>query len=149
MHITTINSLVISLLAILSAIIYFHHQNQQKTIIPIPFCDVISLGDSSHVINQNLDEGKTLFKMNCSQCHAKDMKSNMTGPALGGVTERWNNYEKSDLYNYIRQSQKMTQDGHPRAKSVWKKWQPTIMNDFPNLTNDQIDNILLYIEEMY
>ncbi|MBK8557670.1 MAG: c-type cytochrome [Lewinellaceae bacterium] len=36
-----------------------------------------------------VEEGKSLFIANCASCHAKDMKSNLTGPALGGVEERW------------------------------------------------------------
>ncbi|HMT00593.1 MAG TPA: c-type cytochrome, partial [Saprospiraceae bacterium] len=31
------------------------------------------------------DAGKTLFTANCAACHAKNMKSALTGPALGGV----------------------------------------------------------------
>ena len=40
------------------------------------------------------EAGKSLFKANCAQCHAKNMKSNLTGPALGGVEERWADYPR-------------------------------------------------------
>jgi len=33
------------------------------------------------------DAGKKLFKNNCARCHAKNMKADATGPALGGVQE--------------------------------------------------------------
>jgi len=35
------------------------------------------------------DAGKELFKNNCAACHAKDMRSAATGPALGGYEARW------------------------------------------------------------
>ena len=35
----------------------------------------------------DLDKGKTLFKDNCASCHNKNMKDDMTGPALGGAKE--------------------------------------------------------------
>ncbi|MDP4710067.1 MAG: cytochrome c class I, partial [Saprospiraceae bacterium] len=63
----------------------------------------------------DLDAGKTLFRNNCGQCHARDMKSNLTGPALGGVEGRWADYPKEDLYSWIRNSQGMINAGHPRA----------------------------------
>ena len=32
--------------------------------------------------------GKTLFQNNCASCHNKNMKSDLTGPALGDVDPR-------------------------------------------------------------
>ena len=59
--------------------------------------------------------GKTLFKNQCASCHNKNMKDKLTGPALGGVQERWAAYPKEDLYSWIRNSQAMINSGHPRA----------------------------------
>ena len=77
------------------------------------------------------------------------MKADLTGPALGGVTERWKDYPKEDLYSFIRNSQKLIKNGHPRAKVLFDKWEPTIMNDFPSLTDEDIEAILEYIEWQY
>jgi cytochrome c2 len=93
------------------------------------------------------DSGKTLFKNYCAQCHAKNMKTNLTGPALGGVRERWDNEE--DLYRWIRYSQAMVAEGHPRALELWDQWKPTVMTNFPDLTDDDIASLLLYIDGMY
>jgi cytochrome c2 len=93
-------------------------------------------------------EGKTLFKANCASCHAKNMKSKLTGPALGGVEDRWADYPKQDLYDWVRSSQKMIASGHPYANELWNEWTPTVMTNFPNLTDDQIDGILLYIDDV-
>jgi len=98
---------------------------------------------------QNLDEGKNLFKVNCASCHAKDMKNNLTGPALGGTQERWADYPQEDLYSWIRNSQALISTGHPRANELWSQWKPTVMTNFQNLTDDQIANILGYIDGVY
>ncbi|MEO1262580.1 MAG: c-type cytochrome [Bacteroidota bacterium] len=92
----------------------------------------------------NVEAGKTLFKNQCASCHNKDMKSKMTGPALGGVQDRWD--DQADLYEWIRNSQGMIAAGHPRAVELWNEWKPTVMNSFPNLTDEDIANILGYVD---
>ena len=93
------------------------------------------------------DAGKTLFKNYCASCHAKNMKSDATGPALGGVEERWENQE--DLYAWIRNSQAMIQAGHPRAVELWDQYKPTIMTAFESLTDDEIASVLLYVDQQF
>ncbi|MCC6412793.1 MAG: cytochrome c, partial [Saprospiraceae bacterium] len=93
----------------------------------------------------SVEEGKTLFTANCAACHAKDMKNNLTGPALAGTEERWAAYPRTDLYKWIRASQSMIASGHPRATELWNKWKPTAMNNFPGLTDEQIESLLLYV----
>ena len=97
----------------------------------------------------NIDEGKTLFRNYCATCHNKNMKDNLTGPALGGTQERWADYPKEDLYKWIRNSQAMINDGHPRAVELWNEWKPTVMSNFLNLSDAQIENILAYIDDVY
>lgn len=92
-----------------------------------------------------IKEGKTLFQNNCGSCHNKNMKDDMTGPALGGVEERWAAYPRQDLYDWIRNSQAQINAGHPRAVELWGQWKPNLMNNFPQLTDVQIDNILAYV----
>ena len=62
-------------------------------------------------------DGKALFKKNCASCHNKNMKDDMTGPALGGAEERWADYPREDLYSWVRNSAGMIQAGHPRARA--------------------------------
>jgi len=95
------------------------------------------------------DVGKTLFKNNCAQCHSKNMKVAATGPALGLVEERWADYPREDLYAWIRNSQAQIKIGHPKAVELWGTWKPTVMQAFPNLTDDDIESILLYVNGMY
>ncbi len=93
--------------------------------------------------------GKTLFKNKCAQCHAKNMKSVATGPALGAVEERWADYPREDLYKWIRNSSAMIAEGHPKANELWDEWKPTVMQPFPELTDDDIESLLVYIDGMY
>lgn len=97
----------------------------------------------------DMDAGKSLFQANCAACHAKDMKSRLTGPALGGVQERWAEFPQEDLYSWIRNSQAMIKNGHPRATQLWSEWGPVVMNNFLNLTDQDIANVLAYIDGVY
>ena len=122
---------------------------QETEVEEIAYMGVCGIGGSGYYsITDTTDygRGKALFKNNCASCHNKDMKSKMTGPALGGVSERWAAYPKEDLYNWIRSSQQMIAEGHPRALEMWDEWKPTVMNNFPALTDEDIENILAYIE---
>jgi mono/diheme cytochrome c family protein len=93
------------------------------------------------------DAGKELFKNYCAACHSKDMRSAATGPALGGSQARWN--DDAALYAWIRNSQAMIAQGHPRAVELWNQYKPTIMTAFPNLTDDEIGSMLAYINGVY
>ncbi|MCB0524091.1 MAG: c-type cytochrome, partial [Saprospiraceae bacterium] len=93
------------------------------------------------------EAGKDLFTANCASCHAKDMKTASTGPALGGVEERWADYPRTDLYSWVRNSQALIASGHPRATELWAKYKPTIMNSFSGLTDEQIESIIMYIND--
>ena len=91
--------------------------------------------------------GKTLFKNNCATCHNRNMRDDMTGPALRGVTSRWSAFPPDDLYKFIRNSQKMIhQEKHPRALELWNKWAQRQMNTFEHLSDADIESILAYIE---
>lgn len=93
------------------------------------------------------DAGKELFKSYCASCHAKDMRSAATGPALGGSQERWG--DDVALYGWIRNSQALIAQGHPRAVELWNQYKPTVMTAFPNLTDDEIGSLMAYVNGVY
>jgi mono/diheme cytochrome c family protein len=91
------------------------------------------------------EEGKVLFTANCATCHAKDMKSKLTGPPLGGAQAKWG--DDKALYSWVRNSQAMIAAGNnARATEIWNEYKPTVMNAFPNLTDDQIASIFLWVD---
>lgn len=96
----------------------------------------------------SVDAGKQLFKANCAQCHNRNMKDNLTGPALGGVQERWAGREEL-LYAWIRNSQSVIASGDPYAVDLYNTWNKVLMNPFPNLTDDEIGSILAYVDAVY
>jgi len=113
---------------------------------PKAFCGTcIAAANVPDSLSSNLFDGKQLFKAMCAKCHNKNMKDDLTGPALGGVTKRWKEYPAEDLYNYIRNPQQLVREKHPRAVEI-SNFSASSMTNFPNLSNDEIKSILLYIE---
>lgn len=102
--------------------------------------------ESSQPLSPEFQKGKGLFIANCAACHNKNMKDDLTGPALSGVETRWAAFPRKDLYRFIHSSQAMIKEGHPRAVELWQKNKPTMMNDFPSLTDEDIEALLTYIE---
>ena len=95
--------------------------------------------------------GAALWKANvCGSCHAANMASNMTGPALGGVEGRWAGEPREHLYRWIQNSQRLIGSGESaRAIAVWNEWSPTKMSNYTNLTPSDIEHLLAYIDGVY
>ncbi len=102
---------------------------------------------NSAIADEQSDLGKTLFKANCAQCHNRNMKDDLTGPALGGVRERWESEEL--LYAWIRNSSAVIAGGDAYAVELYNKWNKVVMNPFPNLSDEEIEAILVYVDCMY
>jgi len=95
-------------------------------------------------------EGKALFKSNCASCH--NPKVAQTGPALEGVTKRWEDAGdfggksgKQWLYTWIKNWNNAVAGKYPYAVNI-QNYAPSQMNLFPALKDDDIDKILLYVE---
>ncbi len=95
---------------------------------------------------QKIENGEKLYSLNCEGCHANDMKENSTGPALGGITSKRN---KEWLYDFTRNSQKMIEQGDRLALDIDTKWKNATMNDFPELTDEQLDDLYYYVEHVH
>ncbi|MFK8005959.1 MAG: cytochrome c [Saprospiraceae bacterium] len=88
--------------------------------------------------------GMNLFKNNCASCHAKNMKADMTGPALANVEKRWNG-NRENLRAWVRNSQAYLTTDDEYAKALALK-SPSIMTAFPTLKDEEIDAILDYVK---
>jgi hypothetical protein len=75
------------------------------------------------------------------------MKSKSTGPALGGVQDRWE--DEGLLYAWIRNSQKVIADGDAYANSLFNEYGKSVMTSFPQLTDEDIAALLTYIDTKY
>ncbi len=97
-------------------------------------------------VDEQVSVGKKLWETNaCGACHNKSMTVDATGPALAGVTSRWADYPRTDLYAWVRNNPKLVASGHPRAVEVAAA-NPNVMNVYPDLSDDEIEAILAYIE---
>jgi len=89
-------------------------------------------------------DGKALFQTNCASCHQVHKK--LTGPALAGVEDRWPN--KKNLYAWIRNSAAFLKTGDTYANNLYNEYNKVAMNQFPGLTDGEIDAILGYIKSV-
>ena len=87
-------------------------------------------------------KGKALFNSNCAACHKLDAKS--TGPALRGVAEK---HDTAWLYKWIHNSSDMFKSGDPAAVKLFNENNKSVMTSFPQLSTEDIDNILAYTSE--
>ena len=87
----------------------------------------------------DVQAGKNLFNANCAACHQLNRKA--VGPALRGVTEK---YDRDWLYSWIKNGTQMIKDGDPQAVAIWEEYNRAVMTNYPQFSNEQIDNILAY-----
>jgi len=93
--------------------------------------------------------GQELFKANCASCHAKNMKADLTGPALGGSIKRLNNDTIAYL-SFVQNSGAYIAKGHDkRIVQLYEDHERSVMQAFPNLTKEDIKAIIAYIETRY
>lgn len=91
------------------------------------------------------NNGKTLFQTNCAACHALDKQ--MVGPALGGVVDRLKTEQNLDtdwLHKWIKNNKELRESGDKYANEVYEKFNKTEMQLFPNLSDQDINDILAY-----
>lgn len=113
-----------------------------KSFLKIFFSLALSLSFSLSVLAQDPAKGKELFNANCAACHKLDKK--MTGPALRGVADK---YDKEWLYKWINNSGELIKSGDAQAVKLFEEWNKVPMTAFPQLSNEDIDNILAYTSE--
>ena len=106
---------------------------------------VLTLTFSTSIYSQeggDVTAGESLYKANCAACHKLDKKA--TGPALRGVADK---YEKEWLYAWIKDSQGLIKSGDAKANEIFAANNNAVMTSFPQLTDDDITNILAYTSQ--
>jgi cytochrome c551/c552 len=93
------------------------------------------------VANPPVEEGKAIFSTRCASCH--NLTKDMTGPALSGVHERrsldW-------IVSFVKSSQSLVKAGDKDAVAVFEKFNKIPMPDHPDLTDENILNVVEYIK---
>ena len=115
-----------------------NHKSFSKIFFSLAFVLVTSLS----AFSQDAAKGKELFNANCAACHKLDGKA--TGPALRDVAAK---YDKEWLYKWIKNSGELIKSGDAQAVKVFEENNKVPMTAFPQLSNEDIDNILAYTSE--
>ena len=89
----------------------------------------------------DVQKGKALFNANCAACHKLNKRA--VGPALAGVSAK---YDKEWLYSWIKNSTAMVKSGDAQAVAIYEEYNGSVMTSFPQLSNEEIDNILAYTD---
>lgn len=88
-----------------------------------------------------IEEGKALFNSRCATCH--NVNKTVVGPALAGIDERrsleW-------IVKFVQSSQTLIKKGDADASEVFAKFNSFPMPDHPDLTADNIEDIVSYIK---
>ena len=83
--------------------------------------------------------GEKLFNANCASCHKLDRK--LIGPPLRNITQKMS---RGWLYKWIRNNAALRASGDKDALAIFEEYNGQIMTAFPQLSDQQIDDILAY-----
>jgi cytochrome c551/c552 len=87
-------------------------------------------------------DGKALFMSNCASCH--NPLKDATGPALKDIDKSFP--AKDWVYKWVHNSASLIAANDPTAVAIYNKFNKTQMTAFPQLSNDEIDAILKYVD---
>ena len=99
------------------------------------------IGSISTVIANPVPEGKTIFMSRCAACHNVNQK--LVGPALAGVDAR---HEMDWIVKFVNSSQTVIKGGDKAAIALYEKFNKITMPDHPDLTSENIKNVVEYIK---
>ena len=99
-------------------------------------------GQEEVIPGADLAKGEELFKSICASCHKRYEKA--IGPALHGLTER---REMEWIYKWIKNNKKLRESGDQQAIAIYEEYNKTAMPAYPQLSNQDIDNIVAYAEQ--
>jgi cytochrome c2 len=97
----------------------------------------------SPVPNGNPENGEKLFKSLCAACHKPYARA--VGPALHGVVDKYDG-DFEWLYAWIKNSAELIKSGDARANAIYNEYNQVAMNAFPQLSEQDMDDILAYVE---
>ncbi|WP_299710175.1 cytochrome c3 family protein [uncultured Tenacibaculum sp.] len=120
----------------------YHSKLSRVLLNSLTFLFIFLVSISANAQDVDMDRqkaGRKLFNANCASCHKLD--KNMTGPMLGGVESR---RENAWLKKWIRNNAALRASGDADANALYEEWNQANMTAFPQLSDEQIDNILYY-----
>ncbi|WP_344787895.1 cytochrome c3 family protein [Postechiella marina] len=124
------------------------HRKLGKNILSLGLVILLAFTTSLSAQDGDPAKGKSLFNANCAACHQLDKK--MTGPALRNVEQRLSDDEGLDrdwIYSWVRNSSGLIKSGDAYANKVYNEFGGAAMTAFPQLSDDDLNNILAYTAE--
>lgn len=112
------------------------------------FCGVSSTFKRGLIENDsiNYSVGKITFGNLCASCHNKNMKDNMTGPALSGVIARFKN-DTLAFGEYVKNScQYLLSHKDERLHALHAEYEGIIHPNYPMLSSNEIKSLVVFIE---
>ena len=92
-------------------------------------------------------EGRTVWNASgCGTCHVKNMRDVGTGPALGGVTDRWAAEPRAHLHAWIKNSVALANSGVSPRAAMMVDWSVSSMSMYNHLDSTDIEALLAYID---
>ena len=92
--------------------------------------------------NQNLENGRKLFRQHCYQCHSEtDQK--LVAPPLIGVTKR---LDIKWLISWVRCQEDLIKSGDKYANEIYDKWGKAGQPDYKFLTDQEIKDIFTFTD---
>jgi len=119
--------------------------NKLSLLSAFTFFLVSSTAISQNEIIGNGAKGFELFQTNCTACHQVD--GTFIGPQIRGVLERVETeggVGREWLHSWIKDNKSLRQSGDAYALKVYEQYNKQEMLPFPNLTEQDIDDILVY-----
>jgi len=124
------------------------YRNLTLKFLYLGFILIFTFSTSLTAQDGDASNGKALFRANCASCHKLD--SRMTGPALRNVEARLaeeENLDRAWLNSWIKNSAGMIKAGDAYAVKIWNEYNKTPMTAFPQLSDQEISDILAYTAE--
>jgi cytochrome c2 len=88
----------------------------------------------------DVTKGKKMFNSNCAACHRLDKR--LIGPALGNISER---RDLAWTIEFIKDSRAMISKGDKDAIAIFNKFNKIPMISYSYLKDEQILNIIAYL----
>ena len=111
------------------------------------FSSISAYGQVDYLVGHDIEKGEELYKANCTACHRiGDYKSaRLIGPGLN--EDIFNKYSEQWLIDWIRNSSALIESGDEQAVAIFEEFNQSVMTAFPTFSDEDIKDILAYIEK--
>lgn len=119
-----------------------------STVLRLGFIILLTFSTSLKAQDGDPVNGKKLFNANCAACHKLD--GPMTGPALRNIEQKIADdagLDRDWIMSWIRNSSGLVKSGDAYANKIFKEYNNAIMSPFPQLSDQDISDILAYTAE--